>query len=137
VFRARSAEFTIGGNVNAAFRLLTKALADRGVKDGVRVNAINPGFIKTERLETRLKTFAQENNLPPGAAGDADGEGDRRREVRRAVRGRRLWHFSHHRRAAIAKDRCSTSMAARRGRSDGKLRRFFDDRSDDLPLPRL
>ena len=32
-------------------RLLTKALADRGVKDGVRVNAINPGFIKTERLD--------------------------------------------------------------------------------------
>jgi NAD(P)-dependent dehydrogenase (short-subunit alcohol dehydrogenase family) len=62
--RTGSAEFTIGGSVNAAFRLLTKALADRGVKDGVRVNAINPGFIKTERLETRLKTFADEHKIP-------------------------------------------------------------------------
>jgi NAD(P)-dependent dehydrogenase (short-subunit alcohol dehydrogenase family) len=62
--RTGNADFTIGGSVNAACRLLTKALADRGVKDGVRINAINPGFIKTERLETRLKTFAQENNIP-------------------------------------------------------------------------
>jgi NAD(P)-dependent dehydrogenase (short-subunit alcohol dehydrogenase family) len=61
--RTGSAEFTIGGSVNAAFRLFTKALADRGVKDGVRVNAINPGFIKTERLETRLKTFAEEHEI--------------------------------------------------------------------------
>ena len=62
--RTGSAEFTIGGSVNAAFRLFTKALADRGVKDGVRVNAINPGFIKTERLETRLRTFADEHKIP-------------------------------------------------------------------------
>jgi len=62
--RTGSAEFTIGGSVNAAFRLFTKALADRGVKDGVRVNAINPGFIKTERLETWLKTFADDNKIP-------------------------------------------------------------------------
>ena len=41
---------------------LTKVLADRGVKDGVRVNAINPGGIKTERLMTRLKSFAAERN---------------------------------------------------------------------------
>ncbi len=53
-----------GGSVNAAGRLLTKALADRGVKDGVRVNAINPGFIKTERLTVRVKSFAEENKLP-------------------------------------------------------------------------
>jgi 3-oxoacyl-[acyl-carrier protein] reductase len=33
------------------------------VKDGVRVNAINPGYIKTERLETRLKTFAAEHGV--------------------------------------------------------------------------
>lgn len=61
--RTGSAEFAIGGSVNAACRLLTKALADRGVKDGVRVNAINPGFIKTERLETRLKSFADEHKV--------------------------------------------------------------------------
>jgi NAD(P)-dependent dehydrogenase (short-subunit alcohol dehydrogenase family) len=61
--RTGSADFMIGGSVNAAFRLFTKALADRGVKDGVRVNAINPGYIKTERLQVRLKTFAAEQGL--------------------------------------------------------------------------
>jgi 3-oxoacyl-[acyl-carrier protein] reductase len=61
--RTGNADFTIGGSVNAAGRLLTKALADRGVKDGVRVNAINPGFIKTERLTVRLKSFAEEHKL--------------------------------------------------------------------------
>jgi NAD(P)-dependent dehydrogenase (short-subunit alcohol dehydrogenase family) len=62
--RTGNADFTIGGSVNAAARLLTKALADRGVKDGVRVNAINPGFIKTERLTVRVKSFAEENGIP-------------------------------------------------------------------------
>jgi 3-oxoacyl-[acyl-carrier protein] reductase len=61
--RTGSADFMIGGSVNAAFRLFTKALADRGVKDGVRVNAINPGYIKTERLEVRLKSFAAEHGV--------------------------------------------------------------------------
>jgi 3-oxoacyl-[acyl-carrier protein] reductase len=41
--RTGSAEFAIGGTVNAALMNLTKVLADRGIKDGVRVNAINPG----------------------------------------------------------------------------------------------
>ena len=61
--RTGNAEFAIGGSVNAALRLLTKALADRGVKDGVRVNAINPGSIKTERLDVRLKSFAAERRI--------------------------------------------------------------------------
>ena len=61
--RTGSAEFAIGGSVNAACRLLTKALADLGVRDGVRVNAINPGSIKTGRLATRLKSFAAEHNI--------------------------------------------------------------------------
>ena len=61
--RTGSAEFAIGGSVNAACRLLTKALADRGVRDGVRVNAINPGSIKTARLDIRLKEFAEENRI--------------------------------------------------------------------------
>jgi len=58
-----SAEFTIGGAVNAALMNLTKALADRGVKDGVRVNAINPGSITTERLQTRIRKYAKENDI--------------------------------------------------------------------------
>jgi NAD(P)-dependent dehydrogenase (short-subunit alcohol dehydrogenase family) len=66
--RTGNADFTIGGSVNAACRLLTKALADRGVADGVRVNAINPGYIKTERLTARVKSFAQEHKLPMSEA---------------------------------------------------------------------
>ena len=61
--RTGSAEFTIGGAVNAALMNLTKALADRGVKDGVRVNAINPGSITTERLRTRIRNYAREQGI--------------------------------------------------------------------------
>jgi NAD(P)-dependent dehydrogenase (short-subunit alcohol dehydrogenase family) len=61
--RTGSAEFAIGGAVNAALMNLTKVLADRGVKDGVRVNAINPGGIKTDRLITRLNNFAAERQI--------------------------------------------------------------------------
>ncbi|HLO14647.1 MAG TPA: SDR family oxidoreductase [Anaerolineales bacterium] len=61
--RTGSAEFTIGGTVNAALMNLTKALADRGVKDGVRVNAINPGSIATERLQIRIRNYAGKNNI--------------------------------------------------------------------------
>ena len=41
----------------------TKTLADRGVTDGVRVNAINPGSILTERLETRVQKLASEQHI--------------------------------------------------------------------------
>ena len=61
--RTGSAEFAIGGTVNAALMNLTKVLADRGIKEGVRVNAINPGSIATERLQTRIATFARENKV--------------------------------------------------------------------------
>ena len=57
--RTGSAEFTIGGSVNAALLNLTKALADRGQRDGVRVNALNPGSIATERLRTRVASVAK------------------------------------------------------------------------------
>jgi NAD(P)-dependent dehydrogenase (short-subunit alcohol dehydrogenase family) len=66
--RTGSAEFTIGGTVNAALLNLTKCLADRGVADGVRVNAINPGSIATERLQIRLRSFAAEHGLAISAA---------------------------------------------------------------------
>jgi 3-oxoacyl-[acyl-carrier protein] reductase len=61
--RTGTGEFTIGGAVNAAVLNLTKALADRGVRDGVRVNAINPGGIQTDRLSTRLREFAVEHGV--------------------------------------------------------------------------
>jgi 3-oxoacyl-[acyl-carrier protein] reductase len=60
--RTASAEFTIGGTVNSALTNLTKALADRGVKDGVRVNAINPGSIATERLKVRINALVKDKN---------------------------------------------------------------------------
>ncbi|MBS0204731.1 MAG: SDR family oxidoreductase [Planctomycetes bacterium] len=61
--RTGSAEFAIGGSVNAALLNLTKVLADRGVEDGVRVNAINPGAIVTDRLQTRIQRLATEKGM--------------------------------------------------------------------------
>jgi len=61
--RTGSAEFAIGGAVNAALLNLTKVLADRGVRDGVRVNAINPGGIATDRLKARVEAYAAEHSL--------------------------------------------------------------------------
>ncbi len=61
--RTGSSEFTIGGSVNAALLNLTKSLSDRGIKDGVRVNAINPSSILTERLQIRINKLAEEQNI--------------------------------------------------------------------------
>jgi len=69
--RTPGAEFTIGGSVNAALLSLTKALADQGVADGVQVNAINPGRIKTERLIKRVAALAAQRGL---ATTDAERE---------------------------------------------------------------
>jgi 3-oxoacyl-[acyl-carrier protein] reductase len=66
--RTGSAEFTIGGAVNAALLNLTKALADRGQREGVRVNAINPGSIATERLRSRVATVAKAEGVSEDAA---------------------------------------------------------------------
>jgi 3-oxoacyl-[acyl-carrier protein] reductase len=46
----------------------TKALADRGVADGVRVNLINPGNIHTDRLTHRIQTRAKELGADNAAA---------------------------------------------------------------------
>jgi len=61
--RTGSAEFAIGGSVNAALLNLTKCLADRG-----RVNAINPGSIRTDRLAARIRRLAEEQGIPEGEA---------------------------------------------------------------------
>ncbi|HEY4249872.1 MAG TPA: SDR family oxidoreductase [Roseomonas sp.] len=66
--RVAAADFTIGGSVNAALMNFTKALADRGVGDGVRVNAINPGSIRTDRLTKRIATLGRERGLDDAAA---------------------------------------------------------------------
>lgn len=67
--RTGSAEFTIGGSVNAALVNFTKSLADRGIGDGVRVNAINPGSIRTERLALRIARLARDKGVSLEAAG--------------------------------------------------------------------
>ena len=61
--RTGNAEFTIGGSVNAALLNLTKALADRGVREGVRVNAVNPSSIATERTRKRIEALAADKKI--------------------------------------------------------------------------
>jgi NAD(P)-dependent dehydrogenase (short-subunit alcohol dehydrogenase family) len=56
--RTPGAEFTIGGSVNGALLTFTKALADLGVRDGIQVNAINPGFVRTDRMRGWLESDA-------------------------------------------------------------------------------
>lgn len=58
--RTPGADFTIGGSVNGALLTFTKALADVGVRDGVQVNAINPGYIRTDRFQARLQQRVRE-----------------------------------------------------------------------------
>jgi 3-oxoacyl-[acyl-carrier protein] reductase len=66
--RSGSADFAIGGTINAGLGLLTKALADRGIADGVRVNTINPGTIETDRFAARLARHAAVHGLSRDAA---------------------------------------------------------------------
>ena len=60
--RTAAAEFTIGGSVNSALVNFTKATGDIGRRDGVRVNAINPGHIQTSRLEKRVEAAMSKTN---------------------------------------------------------------------------
>jgi 3-oxoacyl-[acyl-carrier protein] reductase len=61
--RTPGAAFAIGGSVNAALLSLTKALAALGVEDGIQVNAINPGSIRTDRLTKRLSDLAAKEGI--------------------------------------------------------------------------
>ena len=66
--RMGAADFIAVGAVNAAFLLATKALADMGVTDGVRVNAINPGTIETGRLSARVERHVAAHKGTPEEA---------------------------------------------------------------------
>ncbi len=68
--RMPGADFTIGGSVNAAFLHFTKALSTIGVRDGVRVNAINPGVFETGRLQQSLRSAAEQAGVPITQAAD-------------------------------------------------------------------
>ena len=61
--RSGSAEFTIGGSVNVAILNFTKAMADIGVEQGVRVNAINPGLIATDRFQRNIERTMRDRSL--------------------------------------------------------------------------
>ena len=60
--------FAIGGSVNAALLSLTKSLADVGVRDGIQVNVINPGSIRTDRFRHMLEIQAAEQGIDTTAA---------------------------------------------------------------------
>jgi NAD(P)-dependent dehydrogenase (short-subunit alcohol dehydrogenase family) len=53
--RTPGAMFSIGGSVNAAVLSFTKALSEKGIEDGIQVNAINPGPVRTARLKAQLE----------------------------------------------------------------------------------
>ena len=74
--RTASADFTIGGAVNAALYNFVKAMAQVGRADGIRVVGINPGAIETDRLKGRIATVMREEKVDEAEA--------RRRELARA-----------------------------------------------------
>lgn len=63
-----TADFTIGGPVNAAVINFSKAIAERGIAEGVRVNVVNPGHVLTDRLDTRIATRAERDGISAEAA---------------------------------------------------------------------
>jgi 3-oxoacyl-[acyl-carrier protein] reductase len=66
--RTPGAAFAVGGSVNAALLSFTKSLAETGIADGVQVNAVSPGAIRTDRLSKRLQELAFERGVDPAAA---------------------------------------------------------------------
>lgn len=66
--RTPGAEFAIGGSVNAAMQSFAKAMAEQGIADGVQVNVINPGLIRTGRLQKRLEALSAEKGIDFAAA---------------------------------------------------------------------
>ena len=118
--RTGTAEFAIGGAVNAALLNLTKVLADRGVRDGVRVNAINPdrsgpsGFRRgcaASRPSARSISPAPKRRWRARSASPASASRPRSPASSR---------FSRRRRRSSARARSSTSTEVRRGRCSGE-----------------
>jgi 3-oxoacyl-[acyl-carrier protein] reductase len=66
--RTADVVFAVGGSVNAAMGYFTKALAELGLNDGVQVNCINPGIIRTERTERRITAISKELRIDEAAA---------------------------------------------------------------------
>jgi 3-oxoacyl-[acyl-carrier protein] reductase len=66
--RTPTADFTIGASVNAACLAFVKAMADIGRRDGVQVNAINPGLVETARLLPVLHRVMEEKGVDAAEA---------------------------------------------------------------------
>jgi NAD(P)-dependent dehydrogenase (short-subunit alcohol dehydrogenase family) len=58
--RTPGAMFSIGGSVNAAVLSFTKAMSEKGIQDGVQVNAINPGPVRTARLAAQFRNSTED-----------------------------------------------------------------------------
>jgi 3-oxoacyl-[acyl-carrier protein] reductase len=58
-----NAHALIGSTLAAAVVSLTKALAEFGRPDGIRVNGVSPGLIDTGRFRARLQEIAQEQQV--------------------------------------------------------------------------
>lgn len=57
--RSPDTSSTLGSSVNAAVMAFSKALAQIGMEDGVQVNALNPGLIRTDRHRDRVAAAAE------------------------------------------------------------------------------
>ncbi len=68
--RTPGMDYALAGSVNSALLGLTKALAARGLRDGVRVNAINPGPVRTDRLQSHIERIARERGISLSAAAE-------------------------------------------------------------------
>jgi NAD(P)-dependent dehydrogenase (short-subunit alcohol dehydrogenase family) len=79
--RTPGADFAIGGAVNAALLAATKALADRGHADGIQVNAINPGDIRTGRFAKRIAEAAASQGIDGAEAERRQVAKDRTRRI--------------------------------------------------------
>jgi 3-oxoacyl-[acyl-carrier protein] reductase len=66
--RAPVADYMIGSSVIGASIAFMKALADLGKRDGVQVNAINPGSVDTDRFRRRLAVIMRKTGLDEAAA---------------------------------------------------------------------
>lgn len=54
-----SANFMVGGAVNAALAHFSKALSKQGLKDDINVNILHPGMTETDRMGTLLNQQAE------------------------------------------------------------------------------
>ena len=66
--RAPVADYMIGASVIGASLAFMKALADLGKRDGVQVNAVNPGSVTTDRFRHRLDIIMKKTGLDEAAA---------------------------------------------------------------------